>query len=272
MRAIPSPRLARSSPLWAVLAAAGAAFFVSAAIFAVLMVAARLLGLPTEWVGGVTTVGAIATALSVGYIVGGRSAVIVYAGILLIERLLGLPGLMRFCAAIVSVTPVCSPFSYVLGLWPEAAGVALAFPLARRMHATDAAGNPLLEAAGALALTQSVAVSILGALLLSASAFESGLLLLVSACAGGVACGLVLLRRVAESQQWRSLGVIALAVLGVWFVVTLPSFAGQVGIGGTIAIGGLNLIGIAAPLAEVGVAVLVLYMAAARKVRATEGA
>ena len=273
-RRVPKPRFASASPMWAVLAAFGAGFFVSAAFVVVLTMLARVLGLPVTWVGGVATAGATATALAVAYTVGGRSALIVYAGIVVIERLLALPGLMRFCLAIVSDSPVCSPFSYVLSLWPEALGVALAywFILVRWMRAADGNGNPLLEAAGALALTQGLAAAILGALLLSASALEAGALLLVSAIAGGIACGLVLLRRVAEPRQWRSLAIIAVVVVGVWLLVGVPTFVGQVGISGTIAIGGLNLIGLASPLVEVGAAALVLYMAAARKVTATETA
>jgi hypothetical protein len=271
-RRVPNPRFAPASPMWAVLAAFGAGFFVSAVLVVIFSMTARVLGAPQVWVGGVATVGAIATALSVAHTVGGRSAVIVYAGIVIIERLLGLPSLMRFCLAIVSESPVCSPFAYILALWPEVLGVALAYWLVRWMRTTDGNRNPLLEAAGALALTQGVTAAILGALLLSATAFEAGLLLLVSALAGGVACGLVVLRRVVQSHQWRALLIIAIVVIGVWLLVGLPNFVGQVGIGGAIVIGGLNLIGFVSPLVEVGVAALVLYMAAARKVTATEGA
>jgi hypothetical protein len=271
-RRIPNPRFARTSPLWAVLAASGAAFFVSAALFLFFNLVARVLGVSTVWVGGVATVGAIATALSVAYTVGGRGALIVYTGIVIVERLLGLPSLLRFCLAIVSEAPMCSPFSYILGLWPEAVGVALAYWLVRWMRTTDGNRNPLLEAAGALALMQGAAAAILGALLLSGSAFEAGLLLLMSAVAGGIACGLVLLRRVAESRQWHSLAIIALVVLAVWLLVGVPAFAGQVGVGGAIAATGLSVIVFLSPLVEVGAAALVLYMAAARKVRATERA
>jgi hypothetical protein len=196
----------------------------------------------------------------------------VYTGIVIVERLLGLPSLLRFCLAIVSEAPMCSPFSYILGLWPEAVGVALAYWLVRWMRTTDGNRNPLLEAAGALALMQGAAAAILGALLLSGSAFEAGLLLLMSAVAGGIACGLVLLRRVAESRQWHSLAIIALVVLAVWLLVGVPAFAGQVGVGGAIAATGLSVIVFLSPLVEVGAAALVLYMAAARKVRATERA
>lgn len=268
-RRIPSPRFARAPLGWALLAAAGAGFFVSSAILVVLIVMARFVGLPA---GELATVGATATALSVVYTIGGRGAALAYAGILVVEHLLGLPGRLRFCLAIVSESSVCSPISYIVGLWPEAVGVALAYRLVRWMRTRDGDGNPLLESAGALALTQGVILSILGALLLTTSGFESGLLLLASAIAGGVACGLVLLRRVAESRRWRSLGLIALFVVGVWLLVSVPSFTGQVGIGGLIAIGGLNLIGFGSPLVEVGAAALVLYIAAARKVTATDGA
>jgi hypothetical protein len=219
--------------------------------------------------GDLATAGATAAALSVAYAVGGRNAAFVYAGVLVFERVLGLPGLMRFCLAVVSGSSACSPFSFILGLWPLAVGAAVAYQLARWMRSSEGAGNPLLEVAGALALTHGVVASILGALLLSATPFESGLLLLISAIAGGAACGLVLLRRVAESRQWRTLGLIALVVLGVWLLVTVPGFAAQVGIGGAIGIGGLNLIGFVAPVFELAIAALVLYMGAARRVSAT---
>ena len=227
-RRVPNPRFARASPLWAVLAAYGAALFVSAVLFVVFNLIARLFGASTVWVGGVATVGGTATALSVAYTVGGRGALIVYAGIVVVERLLALPGLVRFCGVVVGEAPICSPVSYVLGLWPEVVGVALAYWLVRWLRTRDGNGNPLLEAAGALALTQGVAISILGALILSAGELEASLLLLVSAIAGGIACGLVLLRRVAESRQWPSLGIIALVVIGVWLLVGFPAFVGQV--------------------------------------------
>lgn len=267
-RRVPHPRFARSSALWAVLAAAGAGFFVSSTILVVFTLLAPFLGLPAEWVGGVATVGALATALAVAYAIGGIGAAVVYAGILVVERLLGLPGLMRFCAAVLE-SSVCSPLSYAVGLWPEAVGIALATRLVLWMRTTEGEGNPLLEAAGALALTQGIVISILGAVLLSTSGFASGVLLLLSAVAGGLASGLVLLRRVTEPRRWRALGIIAIVVIGVWLLVSVPSFAGQAGIGGTIAIGGLSLLGFAAPILEVGSAAIVLYMAAARRVTAT---
>jgi hypothetical protein len=271
-RRVPNPRFARSSPLWAVLTAYGAAFFVSAAVFVVLTMGARALGVPLQWVGGVATASATATALSVAYVVGGRAAAIVYAGTVIVEHLLVLPSLTRFCLAIVSDAPMCSPFAYVLALWPEALGVVVGYWLVRWVRTKDGDGNRLLEAAGALALTQGAAAAILSTLLLSAGSLEAGMLLLVSAAAGGAACGVVLQKRIAESRQWRSLGLIALVVIGVWLLVEIPTSMTQVGIGGTLAIGGLNLISFVSPLVEVGAAALILYIAAARKVTATEPA
>src|SRR3954463_865838 len=80
-RRVPSPRFAPASPLWGVVTGFGAAFFISAALLIVLTMLARILGTPGTWVGGVATAGATATALTVAYTVGGRSALIVYAGI-----------------------------------------------------------------------------------------------------------------------------------------------------------------------------------------------
>jgi hypothetical protein len=268
---IPHPHVARAPLLWSVLAAYGAAFFVSAAILIVFMLFARLFGLPTAWVGGLATVGATATALTVAYTSGGRDAVLICVGIFVVEHVLALPRTMRFCFAIVSETSFCSPFSYALTLWPEALGGALAYRLVHWWRVAEGSGNPLLEAAGALALAQSIAASILGALLATTSPLESALLVFVAAVAGGVACGLAILRRVPEPRQWASLAIVGLAVVGTWLLVGVQSFVGQIGIGGGIAIGGLGLIGLGSPLLEVGTAVVVLYMAAARKLRLTQG-
>lgn len=268
---IPNPRVARAPLLWSVLAAFGASFFVWVAIAIPLTLFARLFGLPTEWVGGVATAGATGTALSVAYTGSGRDAVLICAGVFVLEHLLSLLGTMRFCLAIVSEAPFCSPISYVLGFWPRALGIALAYRLVHWWRVAEGDGNPLLEVAGALALAQSLVTAVLGALLVSTSAFMAGLLLLLAAVAGGAACGLTILRRVDESRQWATLGVIALVVVGSWLVIGAPAFLGQLGIGGAIAIGGLNLMAVASPLVEVGSAAVVLYMAAARKLSTAPG-
>jgi hypothetical protein len=215
------------------------------------------------------TAAATGSALAVAWITGGRDAVSVYAAVFVLEQILALPGLWRFCLAIVSATPTCSLGSWVLGFWPQVLGVALAFGLARWLRTSDgAAGNPLLEAAGALAMTQSVLGRVLAVLLLSATALESAIVVIVVAIAGGLACGLVLLRRVPAARQWPALGIIALAAIGMWAVVNVPQLLQQIGIGGTVAIGGLNLLGAFWPFLQIGAAALVLYLAAARRVSA----
>ena len=253
------------------LAAFGAGFFVWAAIVIPLTLFSRVIGLPTEWVGGVATAGATATALSVAYTSAGRDAVLICAAIFVLEHFLSLMGTMRFCLAIISDAPFCSPFAYLLGLWPRALGIALAYRLVHWWRVTDGNANPLYEVAGALALAQTVVSGVLGALLVATSPFMAGLLLLLAAVAGGAACGLVILRRVVEPRQWGTLGVIAVVIVGTWLLVGVPGFVAQVGIGGAIATDGLNLIAFASPLVEVGIAAVVLYMAAARKLSTAPG-
>jgi hypothetical protein len=109
--------------------------------------------------------------------------------IFVVERVLALPGTMRFCLAIVSRRPSAPPCPNVLAFWPEAVGIALAYQLVHWWRVADGSGNPLLEAAGSLALAQNIAASILGALLVTTSALESGLLVLAAAAVGGVGAG-----------------------------------------------------------------------------------
>jgi len=268
---IPNPRAARAPLLWSVLAAFGTAFFVSAAILVALTLFARLLGLPTEWIGGIATAAATATALSVAYTAGGRGAVYTCAGVFVFEQLFSFLATTRFCSAIVSDGLFCSPFAYVLGLWPRALGVAIAYRIVHWWRVAEGVANPLFEAVGALTLTQTLVASILGTLLgLSSSPFMSGVLVLFAAAAGGAACGLTTLRRVPPERQWATLAIVAAVVFGLWLVFAMPAFVGQVGIGGKLTIGGLDLTGFASPLVEIGLAAVVLYMAAARRLSATQ--
>lgn len=127
-----------------------------------------------------------------------------------------------------------------------------------------------MEAAGALALTQSVLTSILAAVLTNALASGLGCssLPLPAAPRAGSCCSDAFRSDVSGARSASSCS----AVVRVWLLVGVPSFVGQVGIGGAIAIGGLNLIGFASHVIEVGTAALVMYIAAARKVSATETA
>jgi hypothetical protein len=268
-RRIPNPRFARANLLWSVLAAYGIAFFVEAALTVFFSLVFRLFGAAAPApVLQLAAAAAAGSALAVAWRAGGRDAVTVYATVFILEQALALPGMWRFCLAIVSATPTCSLGSWVLGFWPQVLGVGLAVGLARWFRTSDAAGNPLLEPAGALALTQSVLGSVLAALLLSATSLESGIIVILAAVAGGIACGLVVLRRVPAERQWPAVGVIAIAAIGTWAVVNVPQLLQQIGIGGTVAIGGLGLLGALWPFLQIGAAALVLYLDTARRVSA----
>src|SRR5439155_109023 len=87
-------------------------------------------------------------AAAVAWRSGGGDAARVYVAILAIERVLGLPALLRFCA-VVQQEFSCGPLVYVLGLWPLLLGLALSVPVRRRLRIVAGDRNPLLEAGGA---------------------------------------------------------------------------------------------------------------------------
>jgi hypothetical protein len=267
---VPNPRVRRAPLAWGVLASYGAGYFTTAAVLIVFTLIARALTTSLDWVNALATLAGTAVALSVAYVAAGREAVIVYATLFVIVQSLSLAVRLRFCIGIVSDAPFCSVFAYVLGLWPEAVGAAIAYKLVGWFRVSEGDRNPLLEAAGGLALVQGLLSALLGLLLASAGQFESGVLVLAATLAGGIACGQVLLRRVAESARWRTLAYIAVAALGVWLFVSLPLFSSQIGIRGTIGFSGLGLIGFLAPVFEIGAAAMVLYLAAARQLSARE--
>jgi hypothetical protein len=267
-RRVPSPRVAGAPLLWSVLAAFGAALFVSAVLTTPLGLM-RLMGdLGPIRTGQLIGAIAIGVAFAVAWVAGGRPAAIAYGGILVLERVLAVPSLMAFCGQIGSADTFCSLPSYLLGSWPVVLGIGIAYVLVRWIRRSEGDRNQLLEAAGALALVQALLGRLYSALFTSASGFESGLAFAAVAVIAGVACGLVLLRRVAPTRRWPVLGLIALAVVGPWLLLSVPQFMEQVGIGGGLAIGGFGLIGFAAPLVQIAAATMVLYIAAARQVAA----
>lgn len=277
-RRVPSPRFARVSPSWAVLAAFGAGFFVSAVatiIFSLLlrsMTRDTPIPAPFEFARLVST----AAALAVAWTVGGRSAVIGYIGVVALERLLGLPGLLRFCGGIADPTfaaaRVCTVNSYLIALWPHFLGAALAFALVRWLRAGTGDRNPTLEAAGVLVIVQSVGTALLNAGLGSATAGspQSPLLGLLVTIAAGIAMGYTILRR--ATRQWRTLGLIAFVLAAEFVILSLPTFVGQIVLArGTNLIGPFDLLAYFSPVFTIAAAALVLYMAAARKIVPTEG-
>ena len=267
-RRVPSPRVARTTVVWAVLAAFGAALFVSAALTTPLGLM-RLMGdIGPIRMGQLIGALAIGVAFAVAWIAGGRQAAIAYGAILLLERILAALALIGICDRVGGATDFCSLPLYVLGLWPTVLGIGIAYVLAGWIRRADGDRNALLESAGALALVQQLLSTLYSALFSSASGLESGLAFAAIAVVAGVACGLVLLRRVAPARRWPVLGLIALAIVGPWLLLSVPQFMEQVGIGGGLAISGFGLIAFAAPLLEIAAAVMVLYIAAARQVAA----
>lgn len=266
---IPNPRVARTTLVWSILAAYGASFFVSVVALVVLSIITRPFGPAGAWQGAAATILAMAAALAVAYVTAGRESVTVYAGIFLLEKALAIPGMLRFCQATLSDATFCSLPMYVLGFWPEALGALLAYRLVRWVRTGEGDRNRLLEPAGALAFTQATVGVLLSLFFIGASAFEAGIAVIASALAAGAACGLVLVRRIEPERQWRTLGVIATAVVVSFILVTVPGFIAIVGVGGAVQIGGVGLLGFAAPVLALATAALVLYMAAARKIAAT---
>jgi hypothetical protein len=271
-RRIPNPHVARAELMWSVLAAFGAALFIGAAVTVVFSLLYRLFSIPSDaWLPRpfqLNAIATIATALAVAWASGGRRAVAVWAAIVLFERLVSLWGLGQFCGTISPAPPLCSPVGYVLGLWPEVLGLALGYRLARWFRVSAGSGNPVFEAAGALAVIYGLLAAAQSLLTVSTSSFEAGVLGIAAAVTSGVALGLVLLARVPPSRHWIVLGIVALGVIGPWVLVSVPAFLESVGIASKIATTGLNVLEFFGPLLQICSAAFVLYVAAARKVAA----
>ena len=274
---VPNPRFARASTVWAVLAAFGAGFFVSAVatvVFSLLFRSPTQAPFPAPF--EIARLGSTAAALAVAWIVGGRSAVAGYVGIVVLERLLGLPSQLRFCGVRSDpnlAAAFCSVGSYVIALWPQVLGAALAFVLVRWLRSGAGDRNPTLEAAGGLVIVEGIGGSLLNAGLgpSTAGSLEWPLFILLVAIAAGIAMGLTILRR--ATRHWRTLGVIAFVLAAGFAIVSLPTFVSQVfPARGTNLIGPFDLLAYFSSVFEIAAAALVLYMAAARKVTATAGA
>ena len=271
VRRIPSTPIARAPLFWSVLAGFGAGYFVWAAILVVFALLFAAFGVPSGAplprpfeLAAVTRTG---VALAVAWTAGGRDAVTVYATVRVLELVLGLPAQFRFCGAIVGPAPAaCSFLSYLLSLWPLVLGVGLAYWVASRLHTSGGSANPVMEAAGALSATQTVAGTIVAVLFVGSASIAAGILAIGGVVAAGLACGVVLLRRVTPERQWLTLGFVALAAIGPWAVTSLPPFVQQIGAGSGVGFSGLSLVNLVAPFVELGAAGVVLYIAATRKI------
>lgn len=278
VRRVPSLRIARTSPLWAVAAAFGAGFFVSAVVTMLfsLLFRSTTREMPFPPPFEIARLVSTAAALAVAWVAGGRAAVAGYVGIVVLERLLGLPSQLRFCGAGADpnlVAAFCSVGGYAIALWPQLLGAALAFALVRWLHAREGDRNPTLEAAGAFAIVQGVGGSVLNASLGPATAGspEWPLLLLLVTVGAGIAMGYTVLRR--TTRRWRTFGIVALVLAAEYIIVSLPTWVGQVLLArGTNLIGPFDLLVYFSPVFAIAAGAIVLYIAATRKVTATEGA
>ena len=278
-RRVPSPRFARASPVWAVLAAFGAGFFVSAVVTIVFSLLFRSVtrDAPVPATFQLASIASTAAALGVAWIVGGRNAVAGYAGVVVLERLLGLPSQVRFCAAIgpdpsFAAAGVCTVSGYAITLWPQLLGVSLAFILVLWLRAGAGDRNPILESAGVFVVVQSVGGALLNAGLgpSTVGSSEWPILLWVVAITAGVAMGYTILRR--ATRHWRTLGVIGFVAAAEFVIVSLPTFVSQILLTrGTNLIGPFDLLVYFSPIFMIAAAALVLYVAAARKITAPEG-
>ena len=272
---IPNPRFARASPMWAVAAAFGAGFFASAVVTIVfsLLFRSTTRDTPLPAPSEIARLAGTAASLAVGWIVGGRSAVAGYLVIVVLERLLGLPTQLRVCSGVGSGFAACSVSTYAIALWPQVVGAAVAFALVRWLRAGPGNRNPTLEAAGAFAVVQGVGGSMLNAVLGPATVGETTwpLMILLVAILAGIAMGYTILRR--ATRQWRTLGIVAFVLVAGFAILSLPTFVSQVlETRGTNLIGPFDLLAYFSTFFALAAAALVLYIAAARKVTATQGA
>jgi len=208
-RALPHPRVARASPFWSMMAAFGAGFFASGIVTILVSLLFRLttretpLPAPFELAGLAGT----AAALAVAWVGGGRTTVAGYLGVLALERLLGLPGQLRFCGEFggfaVLGGQLCSVGGYLIALWPQLLGVAVAIALARWLRTGPGDRNPTLEAAGIYALVQTLGGTflnlILGPATVGSPVWPISFLLL--AIAGGAAVGYTVVRRATRKPR-----------------------------------------------------------------------
>ena len=140
----------------------------------------------------------------------------------------------------------------------------------RWLRVVDGEPNHLLEIAGALALPEALAFTFFRVLFGSPTDLEAALTQLLVALVAGVACGVLLRRRITDpARQWRLLAIVGVVVSGVWLLVALPAFAEQIGVGGRVAVGLVGIVAVIFPFVELGVAATILYMAEARRLTAT---
>jgi hypothetical protein len=276
VRGLPHPRLARTPLFWSVMAAFGAGFFVSATVRFLLSLlvrsTTRQTPLPTPF--DVTGVAGTTAALAVAWIAGGRKAVAGYVGLVILGRLLGLPGLLRFCGqfgADPGIFGPCSVGGYVIALWPQLLGAAFAFALVRWLRTGTGDRNPTLEAAGVFTVVVTLGGAAINPVLGPATGTspEWPLFFLLLSITAGVAMGYTVLRR--ARRRWRTFGIVAFVVAAEFALLSVPLFVSQMlQARGTNLIGPFELLADFSPVFAIAAAAIVLYMATARTVTPME--
>ena len=255
------------------MAAFGAGFFASGIVTILVSLLFRLttretpLPAPFELAGLAGT----AAALAVAWVAGGRSAVAGYVGVLVLERLLGLPAELRFCGESGGSAALggrlCSVGGYVIALWPQLLGVAVAIALVRWLRTGPGDRNPTLEAAGVFMLVESLGGAVLNVILGPATVGAPvwPLFLLALTVAAGVAVGYTVVRR--ATRKPRTLGIVVLVIAAEFALLSLPLLVSQLAQArGTNLIGPVELLAYFSPVFAIGAATIVLYMAAVRRI------
>ena len=197
-----------------------------------------------------------------------------YAGVLVLERLLGLTGQLRFCGELGGFAALggqlCSVGGYVIALWPQLFGVAVAIALVRWLRTGPGDRNPTLEAAGIFTLIETFGGGVLNLILGPATVGSPmwPVSVLALAIAAGVAVGYTVVRR--ATRTWRTLAIVVLVIAAEFALLSLPLFVSQVAQArGTNLIGPFEVLAYFSPVFAIGAAVIVLYVAATRTVNAT---
>src|SRR2546421_1297014 len=276
---IPHPRVGRAPIFWSVMAAFGAALFVSALVTMLFSFLLRpsSSGTPFPAPFELARLAGTAAALGVAWTAGGPRAVAGYVGLVIVESLLGLPSRIRFCemagADPAFAVNACSMSRYLIGLWPQLLGAGLALALGRWVRARPGDRNPALEGAGVFTLVQGVGGAIIGAAFGPAAAGspEWPLSFVLLAVAAGIAAGFTILRK--ATRMWRTMGIVALVVLGEYMLLSVPLFLSQVlQARGTSLVGPFDVLAYFSPVFAMAAAAAVLYIASARRVTPAAGA
>jgi len=217
LRAIHRPHVAREAPAWAALSGFGAAWLVGSSGQVVTMVI-RIAGFrdPASWASGAFAIAGATFGAAVALRAGGRRGLPWYGGGLIVVAGLTfatqLPGYLDICARQLGLFE-CSPMTLALPHVYTAAGVLLSVVAVRFVLSGASGANTVLNAAGALTLTQSALVALWRLPSFLPADPTAGLALgLGFVAAGMLAAGIVLRIRGADARPAIMFGAIVTAL------------------------------------------------------------